>query len=143
MIQKNENLKYVFLLFAFILFNVNGDSQTSAPAPDSNDSFICELPQLPEFPGGQEAFHKYLQENIVYPDSAKKYGREGTVYVYFEVGKDGSIGNVKTKKGVPDAPELSIEAERVIRAMPNWTPGISDGETAKVGMTVPIKFVLD
>src|SRR3989338_5297603 len=112
MIRKNENMKYVFLLFAFILFNVNGVSQT--PAPDTNDSFICELPQMPEFPGGQEAFHTYLQENIVYPDSAKKYGREGTVYVYFEVGKDGSISNVKTRKGVPTAPELSIEAERVI-----------------------------
>lgn len=138
-------MKFILLLFGIVLVNTKCISQepVSPSPPASNDSFICVFPQLPEFPGGQEAFHKYLQENVVYPDSARKYRRQGTVYIYFEVGKDGSISNVQTKKGVPGAPELSVEAERVIKAMPNWIPGIMDGEPAKVAMTVPIKFVLE
>jgi protein TonB len=72
----------------------------------------------------------------------KEQGKDGTVYIYFEVAKDGTIGNVKTQKGVAGAPGLGKEAERVIRAMPPWTPGKMNGRSVKVGMTVPVRFTL-
>lgn len=98
--------------------------------------------KMPQFPGGQAEFTKYLQMNIHYPDSAKKYGREGTVYVYFVVNKDGRISDVKCMRGVGGAPELTEEAIRVIQAMPQWEPGRMNGKAVNVGMTVPIRFQL-
>ena len=98
--------------------------------------------EMPVFKGGEAAFQQYLQNNIRYPQMEKEQGKDGTVYVYFEVGKDGTIGNVMTKKGVAGAPGLQKEAERVIRSMPPWEPGKMNGRNVKVSMTVPVKFVL-
>ncbi|HTF03478.1 MAG TPA: energy transducer TonB [Bacteroidia bacterium] len=97
---------------------------------------------MPEFPGGEYAFQTYLQNNIIYPQSALDAGLDGTVYVYFEIATDGSIGNVQVKKGIPEAPDLDTEAVRVISTMPNWSPGMIDGKPVKVSMTVPVKFAL-
>jgi len=97
---------------------------------------------MPVYPGGEPAFQAYLQNNIVYPDSAIDAEQEGTVFVYFVIGVDGSISNVEVKKKIPGAPYLDREAVRVIAAMPNWTPGKIDGRPVKVSMTVPVKFVL-
>jgi periplasmic protein TonB len=108
----------------------------------AQDVDLVYIEDMPHFPGGDMAFQKYLDSAIVYPDTAVKYGREGTVYVYFEVDKDGTCGNFKIKKGVPNAPELSIEALRVIRMMPRWIPGKMGGKPVKVSMTVPVKFKL-
>lgn len=80
------------------------------------------------FPGGEQAFFKYLQENIHYPLIEKENGKQGTVFVNFVVEKDGSISNVTCVKGVPGAPGLGKEACRVIAAMPKWTPGEIGGE---------------
>lgn len=98
--------------------------------------------EMPHMTGGEAAFQAYLQANIRYPQMEKEQGKDGTVYIYFEVGKDGSIGNVRTQKGVTGAPGLSKEAERVIKSMPPWTPGKMNGRAVKVGMTVPVKFTL-
>lgn len=120
-------------------------SQDTIPKPGSKttqvspDSFICVFPEIPHFPGGDEAFHEYLKANIHYPDSAKKYGRQGTVYIYFEVDTIGNLSNFLVKRGVKDAPELDEEALRVMKAMPRWEPG---GIEKKQGMTVPIRFIL-
>jgi len=112
-------------------------------APDSTgQETYAFAEEMPQFPGGQAEFNKYLQMNVHYPDSAKKYGREGTVYIYFEVAKDGRIESVFCKRGVAGAPELTLEAIRVIQGMPNWTPGYMNGKAVRVSMTVPIRFVL-
>lgn len=148
-----------FLLLLSVLFCVKLFAQAPPPpppppsppgvkqAPDSvnsgEDESLAFAEEMPEFPGGQAEFQKYLATNIHYPDSAKKYGREGTVYIYFEVSKDGSIGNVICKRGVPGAPELAEEAIRVIAEMPNWTPGKVNGRPVKVAMTVPVRFRLN
>ena len=110
--------------------------------PDTSDEVLVFAEEMPQFPGGQPAFQQFLVNNLHYPDSSLKYGREGTVYVYFEVAKDGSIGNVICKKGVPKAPDLCEEAVRIISIMPNWEPGKMNGRPVKVSMTVPVKFVL-
>lgn len=115
--------------------------QTQTVARDSSPVFTY-AEQMPEFPGGQNAFFEYLKNEIHYPPLAKEKNHQGTVYVQFIVEKDGSISNVKLMKGVKDAPELSEEAVRVIEAMPKWTPGRMRGIPVRVTITQPVKFVL-
>ncbi len=109
---------------------------------DTADKILTFVEIMPQFPGGQTAFTEYLQKNIKYPKAEKRNGKDGTVYVKFIVMKDGSIDSVRVVKGVEGAPGLSEEAVRVIKAMPNWTPGTMNGRPVRVEMTLPLKFTL-
>ena len=51
-----------------------------------------------------------------------------------------SISNVKVERGI--SPDLDREAKRIIRSMPNWTPGESAGRTVRARCRLPINFQL-
>lgn len=110
--------------------------------PDTSGQVFQFAEKVASFPGGEAAFFKYIRDNIKYPKEEKDASKQGTVYVSFVVEKDGSITNVETLKGVPGAPGLSKEAERVIASMPKWIPGEMNGKPVRLQMTQPIKFVL-
>ncbi len=82
-----------------------------------------------------------IGENIKYPESAKKEGIQGRVFISFVVNKDGSISDVKKLRGVSE--ELDKEAMRVIKNMPKWKPGEQRGEKVKVEYALPINFKLN
>ncbi len=95
---------------------------------------------MPEFPGGEEAFIKYLSKNVKYPAFARENNISGIVYIDFVIDKDGKPTNVKIKRGVNKS--LDEEAMRVIRNMPSWAPGKQNGQTVKVQYTIPVSFKL-
>lgn len=96
---------------------------------------------MPQFPGGgQAALFKYLGKNIKYPQIAKENGIQGTVFVNFVVGKDGSIRDVKILRGVNKM--LDKEAVRVVESFPKWIPGKQRGKPVSVTYNLPIKFTL-
>ena len=94
----------------------------------------------PQFPGGDAELMKYLQQNIQYPKEAQEQGKQGRVIVQFVVNKDGSICEDTIIRSVD--PQLDAEAIRVIRSMPNWTPGKQKGEPVRVRFTIPVTFRL-
>ncbi len=108
---------------------------------DEEEIIISDLDEMPEFPGGHLELAKYLQNNILYPDSAMKYNTQGKVYVRFQVKKDGSIDCVVVLKGIGYG--CDVEAIRIIKKMPRWKPGLRDGEPVKVLYTLPINFLLN
>jgi TonB family protein len=93
---------------------------------------------MPAFPN--DGFQRYLQKNIKYPTLEKEANIQGTVYVSFIVTRKGTITDVKCIKDVSSG--LSKEAIRVIKSMPQWTPGKVNGKPVNVRMVQPIKFVL-
>ena len=112
-----------------------------APEPSAQDTKVYEtVEQLPEFPGGMEAMIKFLSENVKYPEQAVKDKIEGRVLVQFIVEKTGQIGEVKVARSVSE--ELDAEAVRVVKSMPNFTPGRQDGKAVAVWYTLPIMFKL-
>jgi len=96
--------------------------------------------QMPQFPGGIKELMTFLSQNVRYPEAAHKAGQQGRVIVNFVVEKDGSITEACVVKSV--SPELDAEALRVISSMPNWIPGMQNGEAVRVKYTVPITFRL-
>lgn len=94
----------------------------------------------PTFPGGMEAWNKFLGENLRYPAQARRMGIEGTVYVVFEIRTDGSVRNVELLRGIGAG--CDEEAMRVINQSPKWTAGKQRGRTVNVRMRLPIKFKL-
>jgi len=92
----------------------------------------------PEFPGGVDAIHQFLQENIILPQSVIDGEVRGTVFVTFVVEKDGSITNVRVLRGIGGGADE--EAVRVVELMPNWTPGRERGQPTRVQFNMPIRF---
>lgn len=90
----------------------------------------------PEFPGGLEAFYKYIGENFKIPADLKDKAR---IIAQFIIEKDGSISNIKIIKG----PGFGTEDEttRVLNKSPKWTPGKIDGQGVRVMYTLPISIM--
>jgi protein TonB len=112
--------------------------ETRLAKPDDKVYDVVE--QMPSFPGGPAALLQYLNNNIRYPKVAEANGIQGRVTVQFVVEKDGSISGVRTMKSAE--PSLDHEAERIVRSMPKWNPGKSNGSPVRVKYFVPVVFRL-
>lgn len=95
----------------------------------------------PKFKGGMEAWNKYIKENLQFPESAKLNKVEGTVYVVFEIDKDGKSSNPEILRGIGYGADE--EALRLINDGPDWIPGKQRGQAVNVRMRMPIRFKLD
>jgi TonB family protein len=107
---------------------------------DGNTYTYTERMVQPQYPGGLNAFGRFLKNNIRYPANARINKMQGTVYLGFVVQADGSLTDFKVLKS-PDQ-ELSIEAIRVLENTPTWIPGKMYGKPVRVAYTVPITFSL-
>ena len=107
---------------------------------DDTDSVYTLVDVMPEFPGGVNALMSYLSENITYPEQAKKDGVHGKVFISFVIEKTGKVNNVKVLRGIGEA--CDAEAVRVVKSMPDWKPGLSEGKPVRVQYNIPIKFAL-
>jgi periplasmic protein TonB len=112
-----------------------------AKAVDKPETVFVFVEQMPEYKDGMKAMFKYLSDNIKYPAIARENGIEGTVYVGFTVGRDGSIRDVVVKRGIGGG--CNDEAVRVVSSMPNWKEGRQNGKPVNVAFTLPIKFALN
>ena len=92
------------------------------------------------FKGGMPALYEFLRQNLVYPTLAKEVHTQGTVYIEFIVEKDGSITDVKLKRGIGSG--CDEEAIRVVKMMPPWNPASQSGRNVRQIMTLPVKFSL-
>ena len=104
----------------------------------TNQKVFDTVEQMPEYPGGMQAMIEFLQTNMKYPEDAAKQKVEGRVMVQFVVETDGSVSDVHVAKQV--FPSLDAEAIRVVKAMPNWTPGKEKGRVVRVKYLLPIVF---
>lgn len=97
--------------------------------------------QVPEFPGGLNAFGEFLGKNIKYPAVARKKGIQGRVLISFIVEKDGSLTNLHVVHRIGGG--CDEESIRVLALSPNWKPGIENGKPVRVAYSVPIAFTLE
>ncbi len=116
------------------------DKTTVANEAIEPDNKLVKVEQMPTFPGGDAELLKWLSKNIRYPAVAEENGVQGRVILRYVVGADGSINNVSIIRSVD--PSLDKEAMRVVKAMPNWNPGIVDGKPVPVWFTLPVTFQL-
>lgn len=118
----------------------SGSGAGIAPGSEAGDALISTelLEKYPEFPGGMEAFAKYLRKNLRYPDRAVQAGIQGRVFVSFVVEKDGRLTDVKVLRGIGYG--CDEEATRVLKKSPLWNPGIQNKREVRVLYTIPLVF---
>ncbi|MBB6612923.1 energy transducer TonB [Pontibacter sp. Tf4] len=118
------------------LNGIDGGTGETAPA----DEALIYADVMPQFEGGMDDLMKYLQRKMRYPGAAQSAGIEGTVVVTFIVDRTGKVSNVQVLKGLGFGTDE--EAMRVVKGMPDWTPGQQNGRPVAVRYTLPIKFSL-
>ncbi len=107
---------------------------------DDSKIYTDAVEVAPEYPGGYNAMFDFISKNVKYPKESKEKGIEGRVYVQFVVEKDGSLNEITVLRGVSE--DIDAEAIRVVKAMPNWKPGMKEGKTVRVQYVLPFKFQL-
>ncbi len=110
------------------------------PKEDNIVYTTANVQQQPEFPGGEQALYKWLNDHVQYPASASEEGVSGRVIVEFIVSKTGAIENARVVRG--RHPALDKEALRVVKSMPKWNPGRNNGQAVKVTYHLPVTFRL-
>lgn len=111
---------------------------SAAPAPAAPPTVYHAADEMPAFPGGAEAFQKFLRKELKYPDDALRRGISGRVFIRFIVTDEGRIRDAEIVKGLGSG--LDEEALRLVRIMPWWTPGRVNGQPVWVSYTMPIVF---
>jgi len=96
-----------------------------------------------EYIGGRSAMMAFIQKNMHYPDVAYQAGIEGRCFLKFVVSKKGDISTVTVQRGVIDCPECDAEAVRVVKKMPLWKPGKTNGKPVDSYFNMPIGFALE
>ncbi|MFS4416499.1 TonB family protein [Maribacter sp. 2307ULW6-5] len=126
----------------------------NAGAGNERDALAENVPfavaeQVPIFPGCEDAadkracfgkmVQKHIAEHFRYPKEAEQQSIQGMVSLLFTIAKNGKITDIKSR-----APHwlLQAEAERIIRELPQMTPGRDKGKKVKVPYAIPIYFKL-
>ncbi|GHU80364.1 protein TonB [Bacteroidia bacterium] len=93
---------------------------------------------MPQFPGGNVALIKYIYSQIQYPPAALKQRIQGRVWCSFIVNPNGTVSDIALEQGVYIF--LDEEAARVLKTMPPWIPGKTQGKNVKMKVYLPIVF---
>ncbi len=105
------------------------------------DVIFTVVEDQPQFPGGEEARRRYLEENLRYPTMAREAGIQGTVFLTFVVEPDGSISDVRVLRGIGGGCDEA--AVRAVKNMPRWEPGRQRGQPVRVQFNMPVRFILN
>lgn len=85
---------------------------------------------------------KFIAANLKYPAAAMEGDIEGTVFIVFQVGRDGRVINPKVMRDIGGG--CGEEALRVVKDMPAWefvsTP---PADMMPIEMSLPVRFVLN
>ncbi|HIX26241.1 MAG TPA: M56 family metallopeptidase [Candidatus Barnesiella excrementigallinarum] len=115
--------------------------QTATVHEEPEQEPVFEVAEvMPVFPGGTQALLNTIAQKLKYPPKAIDDQIEGRVVLQFVVDKQGKVTDIQVLQGI--TPELNQAAIDVVRALPDWNPGMQDGEPVNVKYTLPIVFKL-
>ncbi len=112
---------------------VNKESQNV----DKNKVYNIDVVDVkPEFEGGLKRFHKFISNNMRYPDEELRV--KGTVDINYIVEKDGTLSDIKVNKDLGYG--TGAEAIRILKKSPKWIPGTHDHKLVRVlyYLSIPI-----
>jgi TonB family protein len=113
---------------------------------EPKEQIFKKVDEMPLFAGSsskgesEKALFEFIQQNLRYPEVAKKNGVEGVVVAQFIIRKDGSVSDVTLLRDLGAG--AGEEAMRVIRDMPKWVPGKQKGNPVNVQFRIPVRFKL-
>lgn len=98
---------------------------------------LSEADVMPQYPGGVKALLAFLKNNLHSPEDISE-GDEVNVKIKFVVNYNGKLESFDVIKSGGTA--FDNEVIRVLKKMPLWIPGKSNGENVSAYYIVPVKF---
>lgn len=138
------------LLILEMLLTVPASAQNTNPLPAQKDSVskagedtVYESVDIEaSFPGGDDAWRKYLEQNVNGAVAAEYGAPAGsyTVVIQFVVDKEGKLSDIKplTRHGYG----MEAEVIRILRKSPRWNPASQDGRMVKAYRKQPVTFTV-
>ncbi len=102
----------------------------------SGPVYVWAVEQKPEFPDGELAMRKYIQDHLHIP--LNEINGQINILIQFIIDSDGHVRDVNVIRGAIKS--FDREAANVVRGMPRWKPGKQNGKPVSVIMTLPIKI---
>ena len=118
--------------------NLKIDAAPTVPATKINKNGPVEVADImPQYPGGVKALLDFLKKNLHAPGDVEE-GEEVSVKIKFVVNYNGKLESFDVLKS--GGIVFDNEVIRVLKKMPLWIPGKSNGENVSVYYVVPVKF---
>ena len=108
--------------------------------PDDENKIFTKVEQEAEFPGGQSAWRRYLENNLNANSLDGAAPGTYTVIVKFVVSKDGSLSDIQAETN--HGAGMEKEAIRAIKNGPKWKPALQNGRNVNAYRRQPITFVV-
>lgn len=99
---------------------------------------ITEVPEMPQFPGGEKELMRFLDANIPYTAQHAHMRIEGKAEVAFIVDENGNACDAKMLETIQ--PDIDRAIVAAVGKMPKWKPGRVNGRPSKVRMRIPVRF---
>lgn len=116
------------------------DDRMDMPPPpqeeeEPEEDFFVVVEEMPELIGGLAS----IQNEIKYPEMARRAGIEGRVYVQFIVNEKGEVEDPRVIRGIGGGADE--EALRAVRKA-KFKPGMQRGRPVRVQYSLPVVFRL-
>lgn len=136
--RARTGLRVLWLLAAMPLLQL---CRPTDPNPADNAVYALAEVDLPPTPaGGESGLTQFLVTNLRYPAEAQRARIMGRLVVDFVVTRQGRIADVQVAQRLGGG--CDEEAMRVIKLMPDWTPGQKNGQPVNVKMSKPFSFTM-
>lgn len=130
--------KLAFLLLLFINFTLYSQDGKSLEKNSNDVIFACPTEVMAQYPEGNAALMKFINDNLIWPEILNESCIEGRVIVKFVVTETGELTDIKVVHSLEK--HLDEEAVRVIKLMPKWIPAEINGRKISSYYTVPVLF---
>jgi len=118
--------------------NENGRALAQTLEKPAKSDPLGEAEIMPQYPGGTKALLAFLKKNIHSPGDVEE-GEDVSVKIKFVVNYNGKLESFNIVKSGGEV--FDNEVLRVLKKMPLWIPGKSNGQNVSVYYVVPVKFL--
>lgn len=111
-----------------------------SPRVISNPNKVYDFPsRMPKYPGGLDAFRKFVSQEVVLPQPSPFDPDEGFVMVSFVVDRFGEVTAVHADTSNMSQPFRNA-AIKAVKESDSWTPGKQGDRNVNVRMRIPVVF---
>ncbi|MDX5321573.1 MAG: energy transducer TonB [Bacteroidota bacterium] len=145
--QKKKGLAYglwipaLFILIGWAACNQQVEKEETQQEPAAEQIMNPgQVDEMPDMEGGMQALMEFITKEVKYPEAMKEKGESARVMVSFVVKADGSVDQIEALPDDQVDDLFKEEAVRAVNQMPDWKPGMKDGQPVSVKMVLPISF---
>ena len=148
--------KFLYLFLFFFLTNILTSQENNIPEKEFPVFKICSLvPVKNQKTCFNETLNEHIEENLVFPESAKELGLQSVVNVYFEIDVEGRVSNLIAKSSLVGVKFTDKEAlntankifedaaSDLFYKLPVMKPGKINGVTSSFPLRVPLTYQLN